>query len=186
MGTRWNASLPNLIPTISGEQSSWRLRTCFENGSGGETPPELAGRRPALRSAGVLACEFGRRLAARIMEKHYSQNTLSEMLPFALGACLKTPPRIRGLGYGVPPLGGSSVVPPKGGTPNRVSKHALMPGTSLSVWSAWSWLPLSSAADHRKGASSTHSKCRTPDTPQGSIELGPFRALRFCGSSPAA
>ncbi len=40
-------------------------------------------------------------------------------------ACLKNPPRIRGLGFGVLPLGGSSVVPPKGGTPNRVSEHAL-------------------------------------------------------------
>ncbi len=42
-----------------------------------------------------------------------------------LRACLKNPPRLRGLGFGVAPLGGSSVVPPKGGTPNRVSKHAL-------------------------------------------------------------
>src|SRR5258708_31688233 len=39
------------------------LRACFNNGRGGETPPELAGRRPALRSEGVLACGFRRRLA---------------------------------------------------------------------------------------------------------------------------
>jgi hypothetical protein len=52
------------------------LRACFENGSGGETPPKLAGQRPALRSAGVRACELERRLAARIMDTHHIQDTL--------------------------------------------------------------------------------------------------------------
>src|SRR5258708_10768922 len=39
--------------------------------------------------------------------------------------CLKNMPGICGPKIGVPPSGGSRVLPPKGGTPNRISKHAL-------------------------------------------------------------
>ena len=53
------------------------LSAYFENGLGGETPPKLAGQRPAIRSAGVLACEFARRLAARNGPESHFQNTLS-------------------------------------------------------------------------------------------------------------
>src|SRR5207247_1872432 len=42
-----------------------------------------------------------------------------------LRACLKNRLGIGGLRFGVPPLGGSDVVPPKGGTPNRILRHAL-------------------------------------------------------------
>ena len=40
-------------------------------------------------------------------------------------ACLKNPTEIHSLRFGVPPLGGSGVVPPKGGTPNAIFRHAL-------------------------------------------------------------
>src|SRR5438046_1503637 len=41
-----------------------------------------------------------------------------------LRACLENAFEIRSTGFGVPPLGGFHVGPPKGGTPNRISKHA--------------------------------------------------------------
>src|SRR3989454_4739668 len=40
-------------------------------------------------------------------------------------ACLKNPTEIRSLRFGVPPLGGSGAVPPKGGDPNAIFRHAL-------------------------------------------------------------
>src|SRR2546425_650592 len=42
-----------------------------------------------------------------------------------LRAYLKNPTEIRSLRFGVPPLGGSGAVPPKGGTPNAIFRHAL-------------------------------------------------------------
>src|SRR5437667_7664473 len=50
-------------------------------------------------------------------------------------ACLKAPPEIHSLRFGVPPLGGSPTVPPKGGTPNTVFTHALKswPGLLASL-----------------------------------------------------
>src|SRR2546425_2934378 len=43
----------------------------------------------------------------------------------SLRAYLKNPTEIRSLRFGVPPLGGSGAVPPKGGAPNAVFRHAL-------------------------------------------------------------
>jgi len=42
-----------------------------------------------------------------------------------LRVCLKNSPGIRGFRFGVPPLGGSKLAPPEGGTPNGILRHAL-------------------------------------------------------------
>src|SRR5207249_1912747 len=42
-----------------------------------------------------------------------------------LRACLKNPTKIRSLRFGVPPLGGSDALLPKGGTPNAIFRRAL-------------------------------------------------------------
>src|SRR5713101_3839123 len=44
---------------------------------------------------------------------------------YNLRACLEKAIETRSTGFGVPPLGGEAWKPPKGGTPIRISKHAL-------------------------------------------------------------
>src|SRR5213594_2137299 len=86
--------MPVKVSSAVGTNVRWkhapsRLRACFENGPGGETPPKLAGQRPALRSAGVLACEFGRRPAAtnRKEVRKHTQSSHGRLPQSEVAAC---------------------------------------------------------------------------------------------------
>src|SRR2546422_7873712 len=49
-------------------------------------------------------------------------------------ACPKNPTEVRSLRFGVPPLGGSGAVPPKGGTPNAIFRHVLKIDALRKQW----------------------------------------------------
>src|SRR5436309_7178492 len=58
------------------------------------------------------------------------RNFFVTILVRLLRACLRNPTEIRSLRFGVPPLGGSGAVPPKGGTPNAIfqTRSESLPG----------------------------------------------------------
>src|SRR5258707_15737074 len=104
---------------LSDGQKCQRMRSNISGTSGPIFSRDAFHRVPKIS-------HFVRRAAEKLMGTRW--NSSPRDFDFArsqVRACLNNPPRIRGLGFGVPPLGGSSVLPPKGGTPNRVSKHAL-------------------------------------------------------------